>query len=153
MGEQRRIYKGFLSVHAEKAQTTSSAVLGELPIPHDAPLIALTRRRCSPSSTPTRSWCGALRRCPRTTARASVGLVFDKRTVLSDVLREPAAERAARKRRARGEGGPRSTPSLLPHSLLLLFAEVVGRDAHAAREAVLSGPAGVDEGGSAPGCR
>jgi len=107
MEEQRRIYERFLSMHAQKAQTTQDPVAHlqfwrgvDAPIAHDAPLIALTREEVlselDPDSELVR-WLLQQMSTYDSTRQRIVGLVFDKRTVLSDVLREPAAEREARK--------------------------------------------------------
>lgn len=94
MEEKRRIYDGFLRMHANKAGTT------EEPVAHLAfysptmsmndPLIRLDRDdvldALDPSSELVR-WLLEQMRTYDCTKQRIVGLVFDRHTVISDVLR------------------------------------------------------------------
>ena len=97
MEEQRRRFRGFLELHAHKAVTT------EEPVAHlqfasdtmalDAPLLQLTREDVLEALDPEGSelvrWLLEQMRTYDCTRERIVGLVFDEKTVLSEVLRTP----------------------------------------------------------------
>lgn len=99
MERERGLYHTFMALHAHKARPTEEPVAhlqwhrGDC-MPLDAPLWRLTRDEVvdalDPSSELVR-WLLEQMRTYDCTQQCIVGLVFDARTVLSDVLRSPPA--------------------------------------------------------------
>lgn len=95
MERERRLYKTFLAMHAGKARPTDHPVAHlqfySETMPLDAPLLALTREDVVDALDPDHSelvrWLLEQMRTYDCTKQCIVGLVFDERTVLSDVLR------------------------------------------------------------------
>ena len=98
MEARRKEFQTFLALHAHKAVPT------ETPVAHllwhspnmalDAPLVQLTREDVLEALDPENSelvrWLLEQLRTYDCTRQRIVGLVFDERTVLSEVLRMPA---------------------------------------------------------------
>lgn len=96
MERERKLFQTFLALHAQKARPTEEPVAHlqwhSDTLPLDAPLWRLTRdeilEALDPSSELVR-WLLEQLRTYECTRQCVVGLVFDKQTVLSDVLRAP----------------------------------------------------------------
>lgn len=97
MDEKRRIYDNFLRLHARKAAVSTEPVAHLMfystTMPVDQPLLRLDRDdvldALDPSSELVR-WLLEQMRTYDCTRQRIVGLVFDRKTVLSDVLRCPS---------------------------------------------------------------
>ena len=100
MDPQRRAFRTFLALHAAKARPTEAPVVhlqfcgadGALP-PADAPLVALTREEVLEeldAESELVRWL--LRQVSTYDCRRQrvIALVFDRRTVLSEVLHDPS---------------------------------------------------------------
>ena len=105
MEAERKIFHSFLAMHAHKASTTKEPIAhlqfcdatygsadagSTATIPHGAPLIALTRDQVMielDASSDLVRWLLQQMNTYDPTTQRIVGLVFDRRTVLSEVLR------------------------------------------------------------------
>ena len=99
METERRAFEAFLAMHAHKAEPTSEPVAhlhflrdrANPSVPHDEPLLALTREdvlECDllDKSSTLVQWLLEQMRTYACHRQRIVGLVFDSRTVLSEVL-------------------------------------------------------------------
>ena len=97
MEEQRKRFQSFLALHAHKAVPTEEPVAHMQfvsdTMPLDAPLLQLTKEDVLEALDAEGSelvrWLLEQMRTYDCTCERVVGLVFDKRTVLSEVLRMP----------------------------------------------------------------
>ena len=98
MQDERRRFASWLELHAHKAVTTEEPVahlqfVSDV-MPLDAPLLQLTRDDVLDALDAENSelvrWLLEQMRTYDCTRERIVGLVFDERTVLSEVLRTPA---------------------------------------------------------------
>lgn len=97
MDERRRIYDNFLRLHAHKAEVSNEPVVHLMfyssTMPVEQPLLRLDRDDILDAldqSSELVRWLLEQMRTYNCTRQRIVGLVFDRKTVLSDVLRCPS---------------------------------------------------------------
>jgi hypothetical protein len=111
MDDQRRRFDAFLRLHAHKATTTDEPVAHlqwhDAAMPLDLPLLQLTRddvvEALDADGSPLVRWLLQQMATYDCTRERIVGLVFDERTVLSEVLRAPLASRRLEEQRREHE--------------------------------------------------
>ena len=94
MEKERKIFETFLSLHSHKADVTDEPVahvqFHSDKMPHNAPLLQMTKEDIISDLDPTSElvrWLLEQMNTYDCTRQRIVGLIFDERTVLSEVLR------------------------------------------------------------------